>query len=93
MSLSFRKSAWMVIAVLVVLFSAAGVRACTPVPALQPAGTGAVAGGLAGSQHIPYFITRESCTREAMDRCEYGCMMPGGILDLACYEDCIYSIC
>jgi hypothetical protein len=37
--------------------------------------------------------SRDSCTREAMDRCEYSCMMPGGILDLYCYEDCIYTIC
>jgi len=35
----------------------------------------------------------DSCTREAMDQCEYSCMMPGGILDLSCYEDCIYTIC
>jgi len=35
----------------------------------------------------------DTCTKEGMDQCEYSCMMPGGILDLNCYEDCIYSIC
>jgi hypothetical protein len=36
---------------------------------------------------------RDTCNREHMDQCEYACMMPGGILDLSCYEDCIYAIC
>jgi hypothetical protein len=35
----------------------------------------------------------DTCNREHMDQCEYACMMPGGILDLYCYEDCIESIC
>ena len=43
-----------------------------------------------GEQSI---INKDTCTREAMDQCEYSCMMPGGILDLNCYEDCIYRIC
>jgi hypothetical protein len=36
---------------------------------------------------------RDTCNREHMDQCEYACMMPGGIIDLYCYEDCIYTIC
>jgi hypothetical protein len=35
----------------------------------------------------------ETCTRENMDRCETGCTRSSGVLDLNCYEACIYSIC
>jgi hypothetical protein len=35
---------------------------------------------------------KETCTREGMDQCKYACMMPGGLFDLNCYEDCIYCI-
>ena len=43
------------------------------------------------SQAHPAF--RDPCTRKYLEQCELVCMMPGGILDLYCYEDCIYSIC
>lgn len=44
--------------------------------------------------HPTVFLSQEeTCTREAIDQCEYSCLMPGGVLDLNCYEDCIYSIC
>lgn len=36
---------------------------------------------------------RDTCNREHMDQCESACMMPGGIFDEYCYEDCIYTIC
>jgi hypothetical protein len=39
------------------------------------------------------FYRRKNPVPEAMDQCEYACLMPGGVLDLYCYEDCIYSIC
>jgi hypothetical protein len=52
--------------------------------------TRAVTGGSTGSLHP---ASKETCTREAMDACGHGCMMPGGVLDLNCYEDCIYYIC
>jgi len=61
-------------------------------PASMPsAGTGGPASWLHPAN--PFTLSKETCTREAMDQCEYSCMMPGGILDLNCYEDCIYSIC
>jgi hypothetical protein len=35
----------------------------------------------------------ETCTKENMDKCESGCTHPNGVIDLNCYEACIYSIC
>lgn len=46
---------------------------------------------IAQSQAHPAF--RDTCNREHMDQCESACMMPGGIFDEYCYEDCIYTIC
>lgn len=37
--------------------------------------------------------TPETCTRENMDKCEANCLRPDGVLNLNCYEACIYSIC
>ena len=87
------KPAWIAIALLAILFTVMTVQACTPVPSLKATTTGAVSEGSTGSLHLHYVIQKPTCTREAMDQCEYACMMPGGVLDLSCYEDCIYSIC
>lgn len=87
---SFLKPAWIAIALLAILFMVMTVQACTPAPLLKATAAGAITGGSAGLSH-PH--AGETCTREAMTQCEYACMMPGGILDLYCYEDCIYSIC
>ncbi len=35
----------------------------------------------------------ETCTKEGMDQCETNCMRPDGLLNLNCYEACIFSIC
>lgn len=87
------KPAWIAIALLALLFTVTAVQACMPAPHQEAATTPAISGEPAGSLHLQYFTQKSSCTREAMDQCEYACMMPGGILDLYCYEDCIYSIC
>jgi hypothetical protein len=36
---------------------------------------------------------KESCTPEGLDQCKYACKMPGGVVDMKCYESCLYSIC
>ena len=87
------KPAWIAIALLAILFSVMAVQACMPALYKEAARTTAITGEPAGSLHLQYFTQKSSCTQEAMDQCEYACMMPNGDLDLYCYEDCIYSIC
>lgn len=82
----FRKTAMIAILAIAVIGTAAAAQACMP-----EVGTGSTASWLHPAN--PFTTLKETCTREAMDQCEFGCMMPGGILDLNCYEDCIYSIC
>ncbi|HVP96742.1 hypothetical protein [Methanoregula sp.] len=85
----FRKVPWIAVAFLVLL------SCVSPALAFGPA-TGSATGtaSLIASLHPTVFLPeKSSCTREGMDHCEYSCMMPGGILDLNCYEDCIYLIC
>lgn len=89
---SLRKFAWISILFLAVLAIVATVQACMPAEAGLTEATGAftASGPFHSAQH-PAF--RDTCTRKYLDQCEYTCMMPGGILDLDCYENCIYSIC
>lgn len=87
------KPAWIAIALLAVLLTAMTVQACTPVPSQHAAAPRSVAGGSAGILHQPGYALASACTREALVACENACMMPGGILDLYCYEDCVYSVC
>jgi|GEM_PF-4233725 len=68
------------------------VNACSPSAFVQQAPVTGVIAGCSGSSYL-HDYSHGTCTREAMQQCEYTCMMPGGILDLNCYEDCIYSIC
>jgi len=89
----FQNPSRIAIAFLAILCLGMAAGACTQAPATQPAGPVSIAGGWSGSLHIQSIISKDTCTREGMDRCEYSCMMPGGVLDLNCYEDCIYSIC
>jgi len=35
----------------------------------------------------------ETCTEQGMEQCELSCMMPNGLINLNCYEACIFSIC
>ena len=89
-----RKPVWIAIACMTALCCIVAVQGCTPVLPPQAPATRTITGGSAGNLQLQGFTkSAETCTREAMDRCESGCMMPGGILDLSCYEDCIYSIC
>ena len=91
----FRKPAWIAIAFLAVLGCVVTAIAATPAMARPATDTGAmISGSAAGLQLQDRFLPqKETCTREAMDQCEYSCLMPGGVLDLYCYEDCIYSVC
>ena len=83
------KPAWIAVAFLVLLSCVAPALACGPATH-SPAGTISLIAGL----HPTVFLSeKSSCTRENMEQCEYSCMMPGGILDLNCYEDCIYEVC
>ena len=95
---SYRTPLWIAIAALAVVGYVIAAQAGTTALVQQAPVTGAV--GSAGVLHFQDFTSaaqsafgKDTCTRENMDRCEYSCMMPGGILDLYCYEACIYSIC
>ncbi len=89
----FLKPTWIAIVLLAILFAVMTVQACTPVPVLKATTTGDFSSGEAGSLMQMIQIQKESCTSEDLDACEYTCMMPGGVLDLNCYEDCIYTVC
>ena len=95
MKSSFRNTRWIAIAFLAAISCLVAVIAITPAHALPVANTGAVTSGSAAFLQLQdgFLPQKESCTREAMDQCEYACLMPGGILDLNCYEDCIYAVC
>jgi hypothetical protein len=77
---------------LAILFTVMTVQACTQAPLPETTATGAITSGSAGSPD-PHTSFRDTCDREHMNQCESACTIPGGILDLYCYEDCIYSIC
>ena len=84
MTHSLRK--WVLVLIVLSLAATSIVQACGHTSDMQ--------GNVFGGQN-PFGVLpqKDTCTREAMDQCEYSCMMPGGVLDLYCYEDCIYSIC
>ena len=89
MGASYRKFLWIAVAFLVLLCCASPAFACGPATG-SATGTTSLIASLNPTVFLPQ---KESCTREGMDQCEYSCMLPGGILDLNCYEECIYSIC
>jgi len=79
---------------LAVFSTVAAVQVCTAFSDLHTIKIGTDSNGVLGDLHVQNILPqKESCSREAMDQCEYACLMPGGVLDLYCYEDCIYSIC
>ncbi len=93
---SNRTTTWIAIALLVVTGIVLAAQAGTPALAQQAPSAGTV--GSSSVLHFQDFTDqapgwKDTCDRQHLEQCEYACMMPGGILDLNCYEDCIYSIC
>jgi hypothetical protein len=95
MKSSFRNTAWITIGFLAALSCLVAVIVITPANALPAANTGTVISGSAASLQLQDSIMpqKESCSLEDMDMCEYDCLMPGGVLDLNCYEECIFDVC